>query len=302
MSQDVAADSSSAPIEEIREFGDLLYSDPTPEAESAPAAKAEQSDAVDETTDETESESDPETETEESENEPEPEVKPKPESPAQKRIKQLLAENKRLKEQSAPKTEAPKTEAPKTETKVEEVKEPVPGDFETWDAYQTAHRDYLTKTVDQKVKDAIEKDRAEQATKAEADKQQAEMQKLNKQMQDRQKQTETRIPDLKKTLFDESGALKPEIQLHPVFDNFIPKSEVGWDILHHIATHPEEAEKIAAMDIFGAAGEFHRLHSEITAKIQNSPKRQPPKPPRTVSGTTPASQPKSFEQHLYGDD
>lgn len=296
MPKDANTESSTVTHSEISDPSELFYAETT-KAESSPAPEEVSSsvETSENEVEETASDSEPEI-TEESE----PKPVAKPETPAERRIKQLLADNRKLQEQLRPKTE-PKTDAPKTEAKVEELKAPEPGQFETWDLYQKAHVDYLSKLTDAKVKEAVERDRQERQ-KADTDaKQKAELDKSHKLMVDRQKLTEKRIPDLKAKLFDESGALREDIILHPVFDNFIPKSEVGWDVLHRLATDPELMAKVAEMDDFQAAGEFHRLQSEITAKIQTPPSPKS-RPPRTVTGTTSTTRAKAPENAFYGDD
>jgi hypothetical protein len=236
---------------------------------------------------------------------------PTPRSNAQKRIQELLAENKRLKQQQpAPKVEAPKTDTSKPETKVEEAKRPVPGDFETWADFQKADADFLQKQIDNRVKDAVERDRQEREQQATAQKQKEQMEQAKTAWDKEVAKTEKRHPDFKQKVFEtieEDGkkfqVLRATVPMNPTLDDFIPKSPVGGELLYHLATLPaEEAEAIRAMQGYDALRFAIHLETKLTEAIDTPPKKQTLRPPRQVNGSGVAPVQKTAEEVFYGSD
>lgn len=301
MPTDVKVDSSTTPQTELS-AAEVFYKDTpdvtkvtTPEADSTTAPPSESTVQKDSTQTETDSEPGTETEEQKARGVDGKFIR----SDANSRIRQLLSEKKKLEEQLAERREVkakPDAETPKPQAEAP----PEPGQFQTWDEYRKADAAYTQKQIESKVQQAIEKDRQEQTQKANELKQKETLEQAQTAWVAQLAESRKRHPDFDAKVFDRDGEIRPELELHPVFDSFIPRSKVGGDILYYLAVHLDEAKAILKMDPLEATGEFHRIQSEILA--DQAPLKPKPKPPSTVSGNAHPGRELKMEEIFYGKD
>lgn len=270
-------DASSASEEQNPETVESESQDETAEL-STEAEESAPSDNESESQDETEAESEPA--------KPQDRGKPR-ETPAERRIKQLLAENKRLKQQVSP-------PARKDEPKLEEPKRPNEKDFDDYDKLETAREDYRMQYAAYVAKKAVAEDRAAQA-KARDDAETAQKeQELTESWSKRVKATIARNPEFK------VGEAIDAVRANPALDGFIVDSDIGPDLLLHLQAHPEEADRLRELAPYATVRAATKLEDQLLDQIKGN-KRQP-KPPRYVNGggNGPAKA-RHLENILYGD-
>jgi hypothetical protein len=289
MSRDAQAESSTA-----TDTADRFYKDsPTlPEAESAPAPKSEPEQG------ETASGSEPE--------------KTEPhEGKASKRIKELLAEKKRLESE----LEAARQEAKPPQKTVEtpqfpELGQPPPKpkkeDFDDWEKYEAAKDEWAEKMVDYKTKHAVLVDRREREAAA-AQRRAEEIQKTNQRLwNERETASKSRHPDFEKVVYnEETGNVDiTDVPLNSTMNDFIMDSEIGPEIFYYIKKNLDEASRIAALNPVQTGRAMTKLEVELLDKIKAPNKKTTlPKPPADLGGTsTQAHKPKSDVEVMYGVD
>lgn len=290
MSNSVPAESSAATIPEVS-AADVFY-----EGETAPETRSETAEATAASEEnnepasadeagETETESGPETETTEEPSQTEANLKPK----TAKRIDTLLKRNKELEKQLASLAQ------PATEKKVEDPEMPVapdPNTFDgTWEELQAAYSKYVTDRSAYDVKKAVEADRKAQSESA----RQAQFDEYKKNVEaiwnKRQDKAIERTPAYKELVLDANGKIKPTIAkfINQTTDGFLVDSEIGPEILGHLAAHPEEFSKLSQMNPYQTARELTRLETALSEKLKGPSKvTRAPRPITTVSSNSSA--------------
>lgn len=245
-------------------------------AESAPAKEPAEPAVTSEPAPDTKSEGDePETASGS-----EPEKNQEPKSPkAQARIKQLLARVKELEQAEAASKQAPQ---PKVE-KIQLPDFPDPNKFETLEQLRIAEKEYYAKQTQQAIQEALDKDRAERAKQAQEERIREINANIEKIWQKRESQAMKRHPDYTETVYDESGKIK--VKLNSAADGFILDSEVGPDILRHLALHPSEAEELMDMNPWQTTRALTKLEDKLSEGLK-APKKvtTAPAPPADVGG------------------
>jgi hypothetical protein len=193
------------------------------------------------------------------------ESRPKHEG-AEARIKDLLAENKRL----ATELEAARKVPTVAPAKIEEVAKPHRNDvdpktgqakYATDDAFEEAHEKYLTAKVT--------KDVEARHAKAQSDARLAEQNRIiAEKWQNSLKIATEQHPDFAEVLqFDDKGGSKNEavksIKANGVLDAWILDSEIGASLLYHLAKNPAEIARIQSLNPFAAARELTRLEQKL---------------------------------------
>lgn len=214
------------------------------------------------------------------------------ETPAEKRIRQLIAKQKQL-EQQIRQQHAP------SPTAVNEPKKPKQEDFQSWDAFEAAKDDYYEKMADFRSHKAIEADRKARAE----DQQRREFEETQREARE---SFDKRLADAKKRNpdIDVAKALK-DVQPNQALDMFLAKSEIGPDVLDYLQKHPDEAERLREFDPIDTVLEAGRIQARLLDQIKGIkvPPKGPPKPPSYVSGQGSAPRKeRSYENLLYGDD
>lgn len=193
---------------------------------------------------------------------------------AEARIRELVAENKALREaQGKTDVKAEPSTAPK-EPKVERPKAPKWGETghesETLEQYESRQQDHVEALVNFKMaeeRQANEKRRLEAETAA-----------ANKAVEDgwneRRKAAEAKQSDWAEV------ALSKELPISPVMDGFILDSEVGPEILYHLGSHLDEAKTIAAMSPYKAARALIAIE-RLIAEPAATPEKKFAAPPIT---------------------
>lgn len=279
MASDVKLTADSSPSEILksmspqqhkawRETGatpDIPEATPAPKtetAESSPAAKTEVSEQPSKAA-ETSAESVP------AKSEPS-----KPAKGAEGRIKELLADNKRLTAELETARKAPV--APKA--KNEEIAKPRRNDvddktgqpkYATDDDFLDARDAYVAKMSSQQARADIAKE--------EGDRRVAEQNRLVQQKwQNSLKIANERHPDFAKVCeIDAKGAFQnaelKQIKTNSILDAFILDSEIGGSILYHLASTPGEVAKFEGMSAFAAARELTKLEDKLSGTASTQP-------------------------------
>jgi len=199
---------------------------------------------------------------------------PKKITPAEARIKDLLAENKSLKARLQPVAEKPKEPA-----EVEAKPEPKAEDYETVDAY-------LKALTDHRVSEAIRLDREARV----AEQQKAEVERSNQEISD--KWNSLTEESRKKHKDFDAIALVDDLPVveGSVLDRWLINSDLGAEMLYYYGTNRDELTKLNAMSAFDAARELTKLElklgeSPVTEKAKPAPTKvtQAPPPPTEIA-------------------
>jgi Micro-tubular organiser Mto1 C-term Mto2-binding region len=205
----------------------------------------------------------------------ETEPKAKPKAGAEARIADLLAENRKLNQE----LESLRKQPVAAPAKIEEVAKPRRNDvdpktgqalYATDEAFEEAHERYLTAKVT--------KDVETRHANAERERRVAEQNRINEQrMANSVKITTEKHPDFldvlkaktvekdgKKITVFEADAVKA-IKTNGVLDAWIMESEIGMEILYHLAKNPAEVDRIQALNPFAAARELTKLEDKLSA-------------------------------------
>lgn len=250
----------------------------TEDAESSPAAKPEVSETPAKVT-ETPAES-----------VPAKEPAPKAAKGAEGRIKELLADNKRLNAEVETLRKTP-TVAP---AKIEEIAKPRRNDvdektgqakYASDEAFEEAYDTYLTVKVT--------KDVEKRHAKAQEESRIAEQNRILKQKWENSlKIAIERHPDFAKVCeIDDKGAFQnaelKKIRSNGTLDAFCLDSDIGGQILYHLAAHPGEVARIDGLSPFAAARELTKLEDKLSAEAPTQPAKKEEKQPegsKRVSG------------------
>ena len=285
------ADSSSAPgIESLnpeerqtwRLTGELPERKPQPSEEkpAAPAADEQEPQGTSAPPSEPETEAKEALESEPSAPKEEPQRKL---SPAEKRIKQLLADRKALEDRvrKLEESHAAKPEPAKAEAKATERGRPTPQDKNAdgtpkYGTYEEFAEDLADWKVEQRFS---ERDKAESERKKQADAEQAQR-AITEGWQGKVEQGRGKYTD-----FDEV-ALNPDLPIAPggVVDVMVLESPNGTDLLYHLGRNPEELERINKLPPIQAARELFRIETSLSGTPGPRKVTQAPPPAREVGG------------------
>lgn len=205
----------------------------------------------------------------------------------QRRIEKLERENNELKQKVSEGNGKPlaqdagagKSEPTKAAVADGRPAKPDLSKFDTYEQYQDALDEYQDKLTDWKIEQR-EKSRAEQDRQNEARRQQEAAQKT---WNDRLNAAKSRLTD-----FDDvvQGAIADhDIRVSPTMERVILESEHGPEIVYHLAKHPDEAARIAALPPEKAALALGRIEAKV------APEAEPAKPAKTVSNAPPPVKP-----------
>jgi hypothetical protein len=209
---------------------------------------------------------------------------------AEKRIKQLsakleemerrLAENSKSKEAAIPRPLKPKLES-----------------FETVEAFDKALDEWVSSEKSYESKSAVERDRQEREQKVLDEKRKADAAEFQKNWNKREVEARKRIPD-----FDTKTAMETvEVAPGSTMDFFLANSEIGPDVLHYLAQHDDEADKIKDLNPDKAYRALIKLEEQVSLQIKGIKQKPATKPPKYVSdqGSAPLS-PKNDYDIIYG--
>lgn len=287
---DILASLSRAENKKWRETGEFPDREATPpkeskteNAESSPAAKTDVTEPDAKKAEEKTAESVPANR--------EPKAKG-----AEARIKELLADNKRLNAELETARKAPVV-AP---AKIEEIAKPHRADvdektgqpkYATDEAFEQAHEDYITAKVT--------KDVEKRQAKAQEDVRIAEQNRLLQQKwQNSLKIAIERHPDFAKVCeIDAKGAFQNAelkgIRSNGMLDAFCLDSEIGGQILYYLASHPGEVKRIDSLSSFAAARELTKLEDKLftESSAPTQPEKKEDKPEGSKAKVTGAPAP-----------
>ena len=185
-----------------------------------------------------------------------------------KRLAKESRRNERRFEQLLEKVVAPK-EAPPQQPQGE----PRRGDFDDYEKYIEARAEWIA-----------EKKLADRDKKAAEEKQQAAAQETAKRWQDRLKAAEKDIPDIREVV--EAA----DLELSKSAGNSIIESDLGPKIIYYLATHEEEALRIAGLPALSQVREIGKLELKLSTP-QQKPKEtsKAPDPITPVGGQAPSN-------------
>ncbi|MFH1574352.1 MAG: hypothetical protein ABIG68_10230, partial [Acidobacteriota bacterium] len=152
-------------------------------------------------------------------------------------IQQLLEQRHKLREELAQKG-APKPESPpgqQARPAADRPKRPKIDEFESYEKYEDALDKYSEDLADWKVAGRLDAERAAYAKHMQAERVQQTNQQILTTWQKREAETVKRHPDFREKVAE------LDIPQNPILDAFVFESDIGPDIVYHLATHPEEA-------------------------------------------------------------
>ncbi len=159
-----------------------------------------------------------------------------------KRERELEAEVRRLAQERAPKVETPSDPAaPKRE------------DFDSYEDFIRADARYVVRQETQVQREAEKRAQSEAKVKQERE---SAMQEFGK----REAQARQKYPDFEDVL--ETAKTLPITDT--MFDA-VTLLEEGWDVVHYLGTHPEEAQRISQLHPTRQAAEVGKLAAKIAA-------------------------------------
>ena len=196
-------------------------------------------------------------------------------SPAEKRIKQLLARQRELEEA----LEATRKPAEEKRSDSKPSEQPAQGkpkqeDFKTYDEYFEALAEWK---AEQRI---AQRDQQREAKEAEARARAAEAE-VAKSWKDRVAKTKAAHPDFDAVFAD------ADMDVTPVMQKAMLASEHGAEVAYHLAKHPEESERIAGLSNYEQALAIGEIISSIKAAAAKST-QAPPK--KTTSASKPPTE------------
>lgn len=213
-----------------------------------------------------------------------PETKPaKGNRGAEARIRELVAENKRLMEQLQPRT----TQQPQQTQQTQQTQQPKPlqrpvrpklTDFEDFTKYEEATDKYHEDLADFK---AAEKVREFQASQAQAA-QQSRIQEANRQIAETWTQQVTKAREVHED-FDTVVGDGKQIGLTPVMHSFILSSPLAAEMTYRLASDLPEAHRIAQLNPADCVRALVKLELAI-----EPPKETTPSPKKVTQAPPPA--------------
>ena len=191
----------------------------------------------------------------------------------QKRIQRL---NNRLaaQEEEIARLRAGSTSTPAREP--EAPKEPQPPDensFNSYAEFKAADRKYISDLAEFKAEQKLQARDKAKATEAEAAKAREQEAEAKTSWTKRLEAAHAAHPDLEELL-------EEDLPTSPVMQTFLMGSVHGGEMLHHLASHPDECRRIASLSPRGAELALARIEDEISAK-------KPPEQKRTTNAPAP---------------
>lgn len=213
----------------------------------------------------------------------------KPRGDAESRIKQLTAKSRDLERRLAD-----YERGPVRDNEPQAPNEPQIDNFPTIDAFDAAYKKYTKDLVRHETQKAVQEDRRarqEAADHAEINRRNAEAAaSWNKRIAD----TLKRFPQ-----FNAQAAIQA-VQPNQAADGFIVDSEIGPDLLRHLAEHPDDAERIRDLGPYATVRELTRLETQLLETIKVTRPKSGSRPPQYVSGTGSIAPVKTAAEILYG--
>jgi hypothetical protein len=212
-------------------------------------------------------------------------------SRSERRIAELLNENKRLKaeaEASAVKVVKEKVddvdvrETKPAEVKSDDNKKPVLADYKTYEDWVEAVSDYK---ADQKINARLEQDRQARETAAKATEVETKNKAIENSWMERVNKAKERHSDYESVAFAKENT--KDIIPGSVLDGWLLDSDHGAELLYQLASNPEEIIRINGLSAFAAARELTKMEASFekapASKVNAVTKA--PKPPSEVGGT-----------------
>ena len=261
-----------------RETGELPQQgqEPQPAAAAQPPAKTAPQSGADDTQAEADDDGEPE--------------RPGRGSSRVRKIDRLTREVETLKQQLAAQSRPAQTPQPQAPT--EAPGKPKLHDYPTLEAYQEALTDWK---ID-------EREKRKQAEAAQAEAQSAE-QKLQTEWAQRQDTARTAHADYDDVMRSVAAPEGPGVM---AARQAMLEDDAGAEILYHLATHPEELQRIAAMQPVSAIREIGRLSATLAASAPaGNPKPKvsgAPKPPAPLSRPSAGTQKKDIHDENFARD
>ena len=191
----------------------------------------------------------------------------------QKRIQRLNTRLAALEEDNARLRSSASTPAREPEA----LKEPQPPDdskFGSYDEFKAAERKYIADLAEYKAEMKIQAREKAKATEAEASKAQEKAAEAKTTWSKRLEAAHEAHPDLEELL-------EEDLPTSPIMQEFLMASVHGGEMLHHLASHPEECRRIAGLTPRGAEIALARIEEDISKKAPN------PTQKRTTSAPAP---------------
>lgn len=205
----------------------------------------------------------------------------------QKRIQRLNSRLAAVEEENARlRASAPSTPARESEA----LAEPQPPDeskFSNYAEFKAAERKYFADLADYKAEMKIQaRDKAKEK-ESEADKARQREAEVKTTWSKRLEAAHEAHPDLEELL-------EEDLPTTPTMQTFLMESAHGGEMLHHLASHPEECRRIAGLTARGAEIALARIEEEISKKAPTATQKRTtsaPAPLAPLKGSGTASRP-----------
>ena len=184
----------------------------------------------------------------------------------QRKIERLEEQNRMLQGMLVGRGQPPVQEPEKPQAKAE----PKPEQFDSFEDYQRALRQYDIEQATSKVREDLKREQEAEAAKRETE-------RRNQTAAEKLQAAREKYPDLEEKLADCDAPLTQAMQ-EALFE-----SPAGADLLYHLANHPEEAHRIARLSPLGQVREMTLLEAKLGTKTPPKPSAAPA-PPSTVKG------------------
>ncbi len=101
-------------------------------------------------------------------------------------------------------------------------------------------------------------------------------------------------------MYDETGKLR--VQVNSAADGFILDSEIGPELVYHLAKHPDELEELSDLSPYQTVRKLTILEQTLQGGLKTPRKlSNAPEPPKDVGGRgAAASTPRPLEEIFYG--
>ena len=193
----------------------------------------------------------------------------------QKRIARLNNRLTALEEENARLKAAPTAPHREQQAMVAEPQPPDENSFNSYAEFKAAERKYISDLAEFKAEQKLQAREKARATEAEAAKAKEREAEVKTSWAKRLEAAHAAHPDLE-------DLLEEDLPTSPVMQTYLMGSVHGGEMLHHLASHPDECRRIAALSPRGAELALARIEEEISKKAPTTTTQK-----RTTSAPAP---------------
>lgn len=180
-----------------------------------------------------------------------------------------------------------RTDAP-SEKQAPKLEMPLIDQYDDLGKYNSDLRDYFEKLSESKASEILAKKELERRQADEKKKVEDAQKSIQARFEERTKEAEKKYPDLKEKIFSDEFRSK----VGDVVAGYVLARDLGHDVAYHLASNPDELDRIQELDPFSQAVELTKIELSLAdgTKDEAKPakKAEIPPPPRVLgTGATP---------------